>query len=184
MEEKNDIFDHLKPGKTPVPDASYFEALANSVIESQQENQPETKKETKIIPLYKRPITWIGAAAAIFIAGMLIVNFNKTVETDSDPLLALTEVSSDDVYNYIDENIEDFETDLIVEALSQSDVDEMSFTEPEKKESDSEEEETNTNTTTTETISFDDIDTDDILQYFNEQGFDSEDFEEDEDSFI
>ncbi|MFK7784036.1 MAG: hypothetical protein AB8B56_02910 [Crocinitomicaceae bacterium] len=180
MEEKNDIFDHLKPGKTPVPDASYFEALANSVIESQQENKPETQKETKIIPLYKRPVVWIGAAAAIFIAGILIMNFDRTTETDSDPILALTEVSSSDVYDYIDENIEDFETDLIVEALSDSDVEEMSFTDVEISEPTPEE----TDIAIAEPISFDEIDSDDILDYFNEEGIDSEDFDEDEDSFI
>ena len=179
MEEKNDIFDHLKPRKTPVPDASYFEALANSVIDSQKEKEAVTPKETKIIPLYKRPSLWIGAVAAVFIAGILIVNFNKTTEVNSDPLLALNDVSSSDVYNYIDENIEDFETDLIVEALNESTVDDMSFVEAETAESAPEE----TDIATSEPISFDDIDSDDILDYFNEEGIDSEDFE-DEDSFI
>lgn len=179
MEEKNDIFDHLKPRKTPVPDASYFEALANSVIDSQKENETITPKETKIIPLYKRPALWIGAVAAVFIAGILIVNFNKTTEIDYDPLLALNDMSSNDVYDYIDENIEDFETDLIVEVLNESTVDEMSFVEAEVTEPTTEE----TDIATSEPITFDEIDSDDILDYFNEEGIDSEDFE-DEDSFI
>ncbi|MDG1333118.1 MAG: hypothetical protein P8P74_12365 [Crocinitomicaceae bacterium] len=178
MEEKNDIFDHLKPRKTPIPDASYFEALANSVIESQKEKAPAAPKETKIIPLYKRPSLWIGAVAAVFIAGILIINFNETTEIDSDPLLALNDVSSNDVYEYIDENIEDFETDLIVEALNESTVNEMSFVEPETTESAPEE----TKIITSEPVSFDQIDSDDILDYFNEEGIDSEDFEDD--SFI
>jgi hypothetical protein len=169
----------LKPRKTPIPDASYFEALANSVIDSQKEKELATPNKTKIVPLYKRRSLWIGAAAAVFIAGILIVNFNKTVEIDSDPLLALNGVSSNDVYDYIDENIEDFETDLIVEVLNESSVDDMSFVKVETAESIPEE----TDIATSEPISFDDIDSDDILDYFNEEGIDSEDFE-DEDSFI
>jgi hypothetical protein len=181
MEEKNDIFDHLKPRKTEIPDASYFEALANSVIESQQEKPAEPKKEAKIIPLYKRPVVWLGAVAAIFIAGILIVNFSKSTETDSDPLLALNEVSSEDVYSYIDENIEDFETELIVEAMQESDLDEMSFTAVETEVPEPAPEEMDV--AATEPIFFDEIDSEDILDYFNEEGIDSEDFE-DEDSFI
>lgn len=181
MEEKNDIFDHLKTRKTPIPDASYFEALANSVIDSQKEKESTAPKETKIIPLYKRPALWIGAVAAIFIAGILMINFGNTTMTDSDPMLALNDVSSNEVYNYIDENIDDFDTDLIVEAMNESIVDEISFTEDEKEKSEPTSEKTEV--VATEPISFDEIDANDILEYFNEEGIDSEDLE-DEDLFI
>lgn len=171
MEEKKDIFDHLKPRETSVPDASYFEAMAKSVVKSQ--------KKTPIIQLYKRPIVWIGAVAAVFIAGILIVNFNNTKETDSDPLLALNTISSDELYQYIDENIDDFDTELIVEVMNESSVDEMTINEPEPNESTK----TIIQETTAEAISFDDVDSEDILQYLNNEGIDSDDFE-DEDSFI
>lgn len=171
MEEKKDIFDHLKPRETSIPDASYFEAMAKSVIKSQ--------KKTPILQLYKRPIVWIGAVAAIFIAGILIVNFSTTEENNSDPLLALNDVSSDELYQYIDENIDDFETDLIVEVMNESSVDEMTIAEIETNEST----EIITPEITKETISFDDVDSEDILEYLNNQGMDSDDFE-DEDSFI
>lgn len=170
MEEKNDIFDHLKPRKTPIPDASYFESMAKSVIESQK---------APIIPLYKRPVVWISAVAAIFIAGIMIVNFSTTSDINSDPLLALNDVSSDELYAYIDENIDDFETDLIVEALNESSVDEMNFIEPEPVE----QIETKAEKISPEPISFDEVDSKDILDYFNEEGIDSDEFEDD-DSFI
>ncbi|MCJ8291851.1 MAG: hypothetical protein HRT58_17445 [Crocinitomicaceae bacterium] len=170
MEEKNDIFDHLKPRKTPIPDASYFESMAKSVIESQK---------APIIPLYKRPVVWISAVAAIFIAGIMIVNFSTTSDINSDPLLALNDVSSDELYAYIDENIDDFETDLIVEALNESSVDEMNFIEPEP----AEQIEVKAEKTDPESISFDEVDSKDILDYFNEEGIDSDEFEDD-DSFI
>ena len=170
MEEKNDIFDHLKPRKTPIPDASYFESMAKSVIESQK---------APIIPLYKRPVAWISAVAAIFIAGIMIVNFSTTSDINSDPLLALNDVSSDELYAYIDENIDDFETDLIVEALNESSVDEMNFIEPEPVE----QIEVKAEKINPEPISFDEVDSKDILDYFNEEGIDSDEFEDD-DSFI
>ncbi|PHR26142.1 MAG: hypothetical protein COA38_15515 [Fluviicola sp.] len=170
MEEKNDIFDHLKPRKTPIPDASYFESMAKSVIESQK---------APIIPLYKRPVVWISAVAAIFIAGIMIVNFSTTSDINSDPLLALNDVSSDELYAYIDENIDDFETDLIVEALNESSVDEMNFIEPEP----AEQIEVKAEKINPEPISFDEVDSKDILDYFNEEGIDSDEFEDD-DSFI
>lgn len=171
MEEKNDIFEHLKPRKTPIPDDSYFEAMANSVIQSQ--------KKTPIIPLYKRPIVWIGAVAAIFLVGFLVVNFTSTSNSDSDALLALNDISSNELFQYIDENIDDFDTDLIVDALNESTVNEMSFIEPET----SEIVEVKTEKATAKPISFDDIDANDILDYLNEEGIDPEEFEDD-DSFI
>lgn len=171
MEEKNDIFEHLKPRSTDVPDDSYFEAMANSVI--------ETQKKTPIIPLYKRPIVWIGAVAAVFLVGFLIVNFSSTSDSNSDALLALNDVSSNELFEYIDENIDDFDTDLIVDAMNESAVDELSFIEPES----SEIIEVATEKTTPSRITFDDIDANDILDYFNEEGIDTEDLEDD-DSFI
>lgn len=174
MEEKNDIFEQLKPRKTSIPDDSYFEAMANSVIESQ--------KKTPIVPLYKRPIVWIGAVAAVFLVGFLIVNFSSTSDSNSDALLALNDVSSNELFEYIDENIDDFDTDLIVDAMNESSVDEMNFIEPEAPET-IETVETTSKKTTPSRITFDDIDANDILDYFNEEGIDSEDFEDD-DSFI
>ncbi len=171
MEEKNDIFDHLKPRKTPIPDASYFESMAESVIASQ--------KKTPIIPLYKRPIVWISAVAAVFIAGILVVNFSTSAENNFHPLLALNDVSSDELYTYIDENIDDFETDLIVEALAESKIDQMNFIQPEP----TEQVEATSEITSPESISFEEINSSDILDYFNDEGIDSEDFE-DENSFI
>lgn len=180
MEKDKDIFEHLKARKTPMPDASYFSSLAQSVIESQQQTTPNTKEETRVVPLFKRPIVWIGtvaAIAAVFIVGMIVVNLSETSTETTDPLLALNEIPSSEVYEYIDENIEDFDTDLIAEALDEGSIssislsdksDEIPTVEAAKK--------------TIENVSFDDIDIEDIIDYLNEEGITSEDIEED--SFI
>ncbi|NVK66397.1 MAG: hypothetical protein HWE22_17530 [Flavobacteriales bacterium] len=181
MDKEKDIFDHLKARKTPTPDASYFQSLAQSVIDSQPKKTGTKQEETPIIPLYKRPAVWIGtvaAIAAIFIVGFLVVNFNQTSVDDTNPLVALNEIPSTEVYDYIDENIDDFDTDLIVEALDASSVSNMTLiNEPAVVETPVEE-----TKSTPEKISFDDINTEDIINYLNEEGISPEDFEED--SFI
>jgi hypothetical protein len=85
MEEKRDIFEYLKPVKSSVPDDSYFENLSKSVIASQT--------KIKVIPLYKRPVAWISAIAAILLVSLLVVNFSGTnVDENQDPLLALNAI--------------------------------------------------------------------------------------------
>jgi hypothetical protein len=171
MEEQNDIFDHLKVRKSPLPDDSYFESLAKNVINSHQ--------KTRVIPLYKRPVFWISAVAALFVVSFLVINFTSTSTPENDPLLALNDLSSDELFNYIDENIDDFDTDLIVEVMNESTIDEITFSESENSLTHP----TNPTQSTETTISFDDIDTQDILDYLNSEGIDSDDLE-DEDPFI
>ncbi len=171
MEEKNDIFDHLRAGKTPVPDASYFADLAKSVIDSQ--------KNVRIIPLYKRPIVWIGAIAALIVASFLIVNLSSSSLNNSDPILALNDVSSNEISNYINENIDDFDLDLITDALNDQAIDEMSFID----DSTSIQPKKTPEHSSATKISFDDINAADILDYLKEQGIEAEDIDDDE-SFI
>lgn len=181
MDKEKDIFDQLKARKTPMPDASYFASMAQSVIDSQKGTDAPKKEEPRIIPMYKRPIVWIGTVAAIaaaFVVGLLIVNFNQHSTEESNPLMALNEIPSTEVYEYIDENIDDFDTDLIVDALDASSINNITLVD-EVEEPETTTESTQTNT---EKISFDDIDTEDIINYLNEEGISSEDF--DEDSFI
>ncbi len=171
MEEKRDIFDHLKVVKPSVPDDSYFENLAKSVIASQ--------REPKVIPLYKRPVVWISAVAAILLVSLLVVNFsaNNAVE-NQDPLLALNDISSKELYNYINENIDDFDTEMIVDALDDQAIDELSIATSQALQAGAA---SSTSTPVKEKplpVSLDDIDVDDILEYFEKEGIDPDDIEE------
>jgi hypothetical protein len=168
MKNEKDIFDHLKVRKIEMPNAAYFENLAQVVIE---------KQRPKIVQLYKRPMTWISAAAAIAIVVLLVTNISKTSIESVDPLLALNEISTDDLMRYIDNNIEDFDTDMIAEMIPTNDLEsstlfeeiEILEAEPVKK--------------VAAPISLDKLDQQDILDYFIEEGIDLEEFEDD-DSFI
>ncbi len=171
MEEKRDIYDHLKVVKTSVPDDSYFENLAKSVITSQT--------KSKVIPLYKRPVVWISAVAAILLVSLLVVNFTSTAVTENqDPLLALNAISSDELYTYINENIDDFDTEMILEAMDDQAIDELTTKTSQALQSAA----GNSNTPVTAEkplpVSFDDIDVEDILEYFDKEGIDPEDIEE------
>ncbi|MFT5780575.1 MAG: hypothetical protein ACI837_003538 [Crocinitomicaceae bacterium] len=168
MEKEKDIFDHLKVRKIEVPDAAYFENLTKMVID---------KQRPKIIPMYKRPMAWIGAAAAVAIVALLVTNISESPIESSDPLLALNEFSADDLMSYVDDHIDEFDTEMISDMIPSSDLEssdifdeiEAPIVEPVKQ--------------VKAPISLDKIDDQDILDYFDDEGIDLEDFEDD-DSFI
>lgn len=171
MDKEKDIFDNIKVRKIDVPSADYFKNLSEVVLE---------KQRPKIVPFYKRPLSWAGAAAAIIVIALLVTNMSQSpVSTgNSDPLLALNEFSSEELMNYIDSNIDDFDTDLIAEMIAEGDLAtteifdaiEDPIVEQEMKES-------------KVPVSIDTLDDQDILDYFNDEGFDL-DILEDEDTFI
>lgn len=174
MEKEKDIFDHIKARKVDLPSADYFKNLADTVIE---------KQRPKIIPLYKRPMTWVGAAAAVIIIALLVTNIsgsNETTHNSTDPLLALNDISSDELISYIDNNIDDFETELIAEMIPESELEDIElFVDIEPIANDI----ALTNEITNSVIEIDELEDQDILEYFNDEGIDFEDLQ-DEDSFI
>ena len=161
MEEKKDIFDHLKPGKISTPDPSYFNQLANDIIASQ---------EVKMIPLYKKPVVWLSAAAAA-IAILFVFNFNSPEES-TDVLLALNEIPAEELISYVDENIEEFETEMLVEIIPAANIETVELTETHEDVPPETHEETELN--------FDNIDTEDILDYINSEEIEIYDLDESE----
>ena len=157
MEPNKDIFDHLNLGEVETPDTSYFEQLAKNVVESQQ---------LKIIPLYKKPIIWIGTAAAIF-AIMFVLNIGENSE--QNVLLALNDIPTEEVFAYIDEHIEDFDTDLISEVLEEENINPVDFIE-ENLSAQPEIENTD--------LDFENINTEEILEYLQEEAIDLNDEDE------
>jgi len=116
MEEKKDIFDFIEKRPIETPDSSYFKDLADKVL-SEAKEEPE-ERQAKIIPLYRRPVAWIsGVAAAILVAFLMLPN-------TSDPLNPLTgftnsnEPSRAEVLAYVNENIDDFDEELLIEFIA------------------------------------------------------------------
>jgi hypothetical protein len=161
MEEQKDLFDHLKLGKIDTPDATYFDQLAKNVIASQ---------EVKVIPLYKKPIVWLSSAAAAIVI-LVVVNYSAPEES-TDALLALNDIPTEDVLAYVDKHIEDFDVEMLSEMVPSENIEAIQLSEPI---------ENNPITTpkTEETkINFDNIDTEDILDYINSEEIDIYDLDE------
>ena len=178
MKSEKDIFDHIKAKKVEMPSADYFKNLTEAVLE---------KEQPKIIPMHKRPVVWIGAIAAAIVISLLVMNISNSteiIEGDANPLLTLNDVSSDDLVSYIEDNIEDFDTDLIVEMIPENSLDEVEmFKEVELPFDDIAGIENINSNSSGSTMEIENLDDQDILDYFNEEGIDLEDFE-DEDPFI
>ena len=156
MKTKEDIFDHLNRKEIPTPDTNYFDQLAKDVVSTQK---------PKIIPLYRKPIAWIGTAAAVI---ALVFLLNPRANTELDVLLALNDIPTEDVFSYIDENIDEFDTDLISEILEEENIGPIEFMG---------EEITPAFNGESENLNLEDIDTEEILEYLENEAID---FDEDD----
>jgi len=114
MEEEKDIFNYLNKKENSVPDASYFQNMADSIIAKET--------QTKVIPLFKKPSFWMVAAAAS-LAFFAILNIQPL--DNNNVLLSFNEISTTEAEAYISQNMTDFDTDLISEFVSEENIDDV-----------------------------------------------------------
>ena len=160
MEEQKDIFDYIKPREIETPEQSYFDQLTKSVIDSQQ---------PKIIPIYKKPIFWLSSAAAV-IAVMVVLNFDNSTQESGNVLLALNDISKQEVQAYINDNIDDFDEELIAEYIQENTIESVSLV--------VEEPITFDEPVSDPALNFDDIDAADILEYLESEEIDLYDLDD------
>lgn len=163
MKENEDIFEHLKKRKIETPSKDYFDALAASVIEQES-------KKTKVIPIGRKIFYWSTAAAAILVIGFFL--FNNPQQTETNILAQLDDVSTEELIAYVDENIDDFDTDQLGETLSDEEIDKLD-------EELSLEMSDISYVESSESIFFDDIDEQDILDYLELEDIDLDELEND-----
>lgn len=159
MENNKDMFDYLKPRRSETPESSYFKQLAESVIDSQK---------TKVIPFYKKTIAWVSAAAAC-IAILVTVQLSSN-NTTNDVLLSLDTCSIEEIEKYVADNIDDFDTELISEFIPVNSITPLEYTNAIEIQHEGSNESL--------PIEFDNINNDDILDYFESQNYDLEDIED------
>lgn len=164
MNNEKDIFDYIKAKKVDVPDVSYFDSLADSII---------SKGQVKVIPLYKKPLFWMSSAAAAVILLFVAFNFSDDSSIQDKPLLALNDMDNDLVYSYVHENINDFDTELLTEFISESAIEADNTTEIEPIIEIQESTTIESNSITLENIS-----SEDILNYFESEAIDISDLED------
>ncbi len=159
MEDNKNMFDYVKPKNSETPAPSYFKDLAEKVIDSQK---------TKEIPLYKRTSMWISAAAAC-IAILLTIQLTSNNKTNNT-LRSLNNFSSEEIERYVADNIDDFDTELISEFIPSSSISPLEFTNRMEIKQQG----------VDETIpgDFDNISSQEILDYFDSQNEDFEDLED------
>lgn len=116
MNQAKKILDFIQPKKVETPTNDYFDQLAKSVIH---------KHSKKSIPLYKKPIyRWISAAAVLVPFIFYFVIFQKE-DVKVAVYARLKAIPQEDIHTYILENIEEFETDEIIEMTDSKSIDEF-----------------------------------------------------------
>ena len=168
MNENNNILDHLKSRPVQTPDASYFEQLANHAIGQQN--------KAKVIPLYKRPSVWLASAAAIFLATLMIINLGEQ-PTKQDVLLSMNDLQQDEIFMYVDENIDEFDTEMICEVIHEDSLEVTDLIENDITGTPVDIEAVEVSSE----LNFDDIDVNDILEYLNDEGIDPDELNDDTD---
>ena len=160
METKKDIFDYLKPRKKIVPDQSYFDQLSANVL---------AHEKVKVVPLYRKPIFWLSSAAAA-ITIIMLVNIKTEIPNSVNPMIALNEISSEELFAYVNDNIEDFDTEMLTEIIPSDNIEEIDLVATDKIVVDEVSSETELN--------FDSIQQEEILEYILNEEIDIYDIEE------
>ncbi|MCH2230851.1 MAG: hypothetical protein MK105_10945 [Crocinitomicaceae bacterium] len=161
MKNEKDIFDFIKSVKPEEPSADYFSGLADKIL---------SENKTIVIPIYKKPTFWMTSAAAIGIILFSVLRLNNSTEIETPALLAFNNIEKIEIFEYIDDNIQDFDIDLFIESIPESTLDETDQTETLKEVKMTHEE---------PSITFDEISEEDILEYLNTEEIDITDLEED-----
>lgn len=114
-QENKQIIDDLKVTPIQLPSDSYFEGLKKNILDEIGNTRLEEKKEPQVIPMYKRWYVW-GSAAAILLFAILFSwnNPNSSPDPSESLKINLSSVSNEEIYEYLDQHIEDLDPETIV----------------------------------------------------------------------
>lgn len=110
MKEKEDIFSHLQKRQIDTPSKEYFADLADGIIEG--------KSKPKVIPIQRRLLIWTSSAAAVLMVALFLTN----TSTESDVFAELNDIPTDELLAYLEEHIDEFETELFAESLTEEEL--------------------------------------------------------------
>lgn len=116
-QEDKHIIDDLQVNPIQLPSDAYFEDLKKNILDKIGDNRLTEKQETRIISLYRRWYVW-GSAAAILTFALLFPWNNNTDPSINPETINLSSVSNEEIYQYLDENIEDLDAETIAVHLS------------------------------------------------------------------
>jgi cell division protein FtsX len=163
MEKEKNIVDFLKPRERETLDNAYFDNLAASIVSAHP--KVETKK---IIPLYKKTTFWISSIAAVFI-GLIAL---KTFTTTSEKTYNFNSVSHSELMAYVEDNIDEFDQDLLVKYIPIESPTIMKAKELIEQKTTIKKVQVNS-----KTVLFDDLQKEDILNYLDSEELSIDDLE-------
>lgn len=170
MKDEKDIFDFLDKKPQETPGKEYFENLAQKII---SENKEEKSSKTKVIPLYKKPMLWIAGAAAAAIAVFFLNTESPSLKDGGT--LDFNDLSKKEILAYVDDNIDDFDEEMLIEFMRSDQVEIIKYTEDFSASF----EKNTTNEPTELTESLEAVSKEDILDYLDEEELELMDLDED-----
>ena len=112
MEEKKDILDYIQVNKIETPEPQFFDNLAQKII---AEEQPIVQ-----FPFYKQPLFWSVIAAASVALIIVITPISSPKKT------FVADLSVEEITLYIEENMDDFNTETIEDFIVLETINEAS----------------------------------------------------------
>lgn len=116
IQENKHIVDDLERIPIQMPSDTYFEELKKNLLNEIGTHGLKEKGAPGIISMYRRWYVW-GSAAAI-LAFILLFPWNNTGTSSNSEPINLSSVSNEEIYDYLNENIEDLDTETIAVHLS------------------------------------------------------------------
>lgn len=163
-QEDKHIIDDLQVNPIQMPSDSYFEALKKNILSEVGNNPLKSKEQPGIISMYRHWYVW-GSAAAILVFALLFPWNNHTSPSPNSEPVNLSSVSSEEIYQYLDENIEDLDTETITAHLSKNAMVNVEITENRDEASVKE----NTGNFSSKSLLLEHIKDEEILDYLNDE---------------
>ncbi len=113
MKKAFNIFNHIEKTEKPTVDSAYFESLQKEVLAKIDDAE-------KDVSMFKKPSFWFGLASAACIGFVILFSStpmsNKYVK-GSSAQLNMEQISTAEVEEYLAENLDVFEEELIAEVF-------------------------------------------------------------------
>ncbi len=162
MKKIDEFSDIIKKTERPEIPADYFSGLSSKLM-----NDIRKEPKIKVISFYRKPMFWIVSTAASICVLIGLSYFLKNMNE-----LTFDSLSKSEVLAYVENNIDDFDEELIVSVMSES---AFNLGDTTKKTNNAKQPITQKGK---ETMSFESLSEEEILEYLNSQELSLEELEE------
>ena len=164
MVNKKEILEQVRVKKMESLSSDFLTDMAKEIHRSELK---------KIVPIYRKPLFFMLTSAAACAVVVLTIVLTPHKAENVSLAQEFAEISSAEILAYVDENLEEFEEDLLGEFVADFELDEVSG---------SEREEAISKNSQVAIPTLEDLQNDEILDYLQEEGYDI--YDEDLNDFI